>query len=991
MDAHGTDHDDPVPVGAERFVGRAAELASLREAMLLALRGQGRMAVLSGEPGIGKTHIAQQLADEAAAAGLRVLWGRCPEEPGAPPYWPWRQAMRRCIADWNRCTLRTVAGHGAGDLAVFEPEIAARLELPAVAAPAHDSAEAAAAARFRLFDAVGGFWQRAAATAPLLLILDDLHGADVPSLKLLEHLAAELRSLPLMIVGTCRAAEVDRSHPLADALTQAARHAPLLRLKLGRFSADETAQFVAGVDQRWTPQLAALLHQRSDGHPLFLAEMTRHLQEAQRGSTPTEAEVQALLHLPPGVREFIASRLSRLSPTCVQVLTRAAVIGRRFGIELLAMLLDDGAAQAHGALQEACRAGLIEALAEPGAYQFSHTLGRDALYEELPAAERARLHLRIAETLEERHAHDPALLTTLAYHYHEARSAGAAAKAAEYARRAGEQAMATRAYEDAAVHYQRALQSHGPARDAVACELLLSLGAAQVRAGEAEAGRNAFVEAASLARALCLPQAMARAALGYVDISWLEAQLSAVAASLAKEALLMNSPLDSAQRALLLAALTRSLLLMGHSDAAVAMHDNATACARRVGDAHALFVALSSIAPAQWEPALLPRRLAAVREAMQLAPRCGDWLTTVGLGWHVGTLVEAGDIAAADQAVALFVGELPLRWHPHLGGDCRAMVALHRGRFDEAERLIREQMQRARRYGYPQAFDAASVQMFGLKREQGRLAELAPALDLFRRHAPPGGTWLPGYALLCCELGRRDDARTAFEQIAADGLQPDHKADYMHRNLAYLCMVCTSLGDAARAERLYALLAPFAGRNYVFGGNVECFGATDRLLGMLAATMQRWDLAAPHFESALALDAAGAALPWLVHTQHEYAAMLLVRRHDGDAPRAARLLDAALQGSRGLGMRALERRVLDLQGAASPSSPSGSAGGLSPRELQVLRLVAEGKTNQEIADTLFRSANTVANHVRSILAKVGCANRTEAAAFAARHGLLDRP
>ena len=119
--------------------------------------------------------------------------------------------------------------------------------------------------------------------------------------------------------------------------------------------------------------------------------------------------------------------------------------------------------------------------------------------------------------------------------------------------------------------------------------------------------------------------------------------------------------------------------------------------------------------------------------------------------------------------------------------------------------------------------------------------------------------------------------------------------------------------------------------------------------------------------------------------------MLLVRRHDGDAPRAARLLDAALQGSRGLGMRALERRVLDLQGAASPSSPSGSAGGLSPRELQVLRLVAEGKTNQGIADTLFRSANTVANHVRSILAKVGCANRTEAAAFAARHGLLDRP
>lgn len=727
--------------------------------------------------------------------------------------------------------------------------------------------------------------------------------------------------------------------------------------------------------------------------------MTRHLQQAQRGGVPTEAEVQALLRLPPGVRELIASRLSRLSPACMQVLTRAAVIGRRFGIELLTMLLDHGAATTvPGALQEACRASLVEALTEPDGYQFSHALGRDALYEELPAAERAAVHLRIAAALEEQHAHDPAAaLTSLAYHYHEARSAGAAAKAAEYARRAGEQAMATRAYEEAVLHYQRALQAHrsdnAPARDAAACELWLALGAAHIRAGEPEVARDAFVEAANLARALHLPQALAQAALGYAGLIWVKANFSAVAASLAKEALLMNSPLDSAQRALLLAALTRSLLLMGRTDAAVAIHDNATACARRVGDTHALYVALNSIVPAQWEPDLLPKRLAAVREAMQLAPRCGDQqiLLVTGIGWQVGTLIEAGDTAAADHAVALFMDQLPLRWRPHLGGDCGAMVALYRGRFDEAERQIREQIQQARRYGYPEAFDAASVQMFGLKREQGRLAELAPALDLFRRHAPPGGTWLPGYALLCCELGRLDDARAAFEQIAADGLQPDHKADYMHRNLAYLCMVCASLGDAARAERLYALLAPFAGRNYVFGGNVECFGATDRLLGMLAATMQRWGLAEAHFERALQLDAASQAPPWLAHTRHQYAAMLLARRDSGDGPRAAGLLDAALQASRELGMRALEQRVLALQGGAAACDPAAAASGLSARELQVLRLVAAGKTNQEIADTLFRSANTVANHVHNILAKIACANRTEAAAFAARHGLLDRP
>lgn len=281
--------------------------------------------------------------------------------------------------------------------------------------------------------------------------------------------------------------------------------------------------------------------------------------------------------------------------------------------------------------------------------------------------------------------------------------------------------------------------------------------------------------------------------------------------------------------------------------------------------------------------------------------------------------------------------------------------------------------------------------MFTLQREQGRLAEVASAFDLFRRNMPAGGAWLPGYAVLCCELGRHDDALGAFEQMARDSFAERTRLSFLHRNLAYLAETCAWLGDGPRAEPLYALIAPHAGRNFVFGGNVVCHGAADRLLGMLAATMERWDVAEQHFERALAVDAASHGLPWLAHSRHQYAAMLLERKRRGDAQRAAPLLDAALKTSCELGMRALEQRVLALQPRSGANERTTYPAGLSAREVQVLQMVAEGKTNQEIANALFRSANTVANHVRNILAKIDAANRTEAAAFAVRHGLVKRP
>jgi DNA-binding NarL/FixJ family response regulator len=208
--------------------------------------------------------------------------------------------------------------------------------------------------------------------------------------------------------------------------------------------------------------------------------------------------------------------------------------------------------------------------------------------------------------------------------------------------------------------------------------------------------------------------------------------------------------------------------------------------------------------------------------------------------------------------------------------------------------------------------------------------------------------------------------------------------------MTYLTDVCTFLGDMARATTLYQLLLPYADRAVVIGNAVACYGAMSRYLGALATTMGRWDAAAQHFEDALTMNTRMGARPWLAHTQYAYATMLLARSHSGDDDKATALLDAALSTARALGMGALEQRLAARMGqmAAAPPAVLPSVDVLSQREVEVLRLLTTGKSNRDIADALCTSLNTVATHVRNILTKIGSANRTEAAAYALRSGLL---
>jgi DNA-binding CsgD family transcriptional regulator len=995
----------PAPAlrGGEVFVGREHELALLGAALEQTLGGRGQIVALAGEPGIGKTRTAEVIAHYAESRDMRVLWGRCYEEPGAPPFWPWVQLIRACTAGYDDSRLQAMLGPGAGDLAEIVPELAHRLpDRPLPPRPAD-----ATQARFRLFDAVAGFWKRAAAEAPQLLILDNLHWADTPSLRLLEFLAPEVGDSRLLVLVTYRDIELSRRHPLSDTLGALARAPRFQRLRLTGLNLGEASRFMAAASGRLVPpELLASVHSQTEGNPLFLAEVTRFLvQEGVLDAKPSATlaiagRATGLRRIPEGVKEVIGARLNRLSQPCNAVLANAAAIGRTFGAPVLGSLLDSATEdQLTAALEEALGAGVIEEAAEPGSYQFSHALIRETLYDEIPPVRRARLHLRIGAALEAIHGHDPmSNLAALAHHYCAALPGGDPRKAAEYAQRAAERADQLFAYEEAARYCRLALQAleltRSPDDPTQRCRLLIALGEAQIKAGENLQAAEVLREAAASAKALGVSVDFARAAVAYEEATWRPGIPGDAAARLLRDALAGLPDEDGTLQARVLSSLTRALVFSGALEEAAKVHERALAMARRVGDPGTIAAALRSVVTARWLPERYAARMATTSEAERLAHQIGDRERVLeAASWRLFDLMELGDMkarAAEFAAYTKLADEVRQPFYQYIGVSSRAMIALFEGRFAESERFALAARELGQRMPGLDAEGILGMQMFTLRREQGRLKELAPVVDHFVRTTGGAAAWRPGLALVYSELGLADQARAEFEALAADNFASMPEDGRWVTSMAYLAEVCVFLGDADRAARLYAALEPFDGRNLIAPPNVACFGAAARHLGMLATAMKRWADAERHFEAALEMNRRQGGRPWLAHTQYAYAAMLRARAGPGDRERGLKLLDDAGALARELGMKGLVERAAALREAleSEPARVRYPAG-LSQREVEVLRLVAAGRGNREIAERLFVSHNTVANHVRSILTKTNTANRTEAAAFAVQHKLLN--
>jgi tetratricopeptide (TPR) repeat protein len=434
------------------FVGRDRELADLRAGLDDVGAGHGRLFLLSGEPGIGKTRLAEEISNDASGRGMRVVWGRCWEGGGAPAYWPFIQILRACVEGLDGEHLKAILGSGASEIARLIPEIKLSLSSIEEAKAATDSESA----RFRLFDAVATLLKNLASSGPLLMVVDDLHDADRPALQMLRFVARETKDASILMLGTYRDAEVRQSPELGKLIGDLIREGRTVSI-LG-LSRDEVGEFIElSSAKKADDKLVADLYHATDGNPLFVDGVVRLL--AAEGKLERTGFDGRAFKIPDGVRESIRRRLAALSDDANSLLSIASVIGNEYEMRLLARVSGRSPEQIVEQTDEAVRIGVLKTGAPGSArQQFAHALIRDVLYDDLAANRRIDLHGDIGAAIEEIYNGDlTPHLTQLAHHYVEAILTGAADKAIDYTIRAGDAANAVFAYNEAISLWETAL------------------------------------------------------------------------------------------------------------------------------------------------------------------------------------------------------------------------------------------------------------------------------------------------------------------------------------------------------------------------------------------------------------------------------------------------------------------------------------------------------------------------------------------------------
>jgi len=905
---------DPTPAAAPRpsaparggaFVGRERELGDLAGALDDALGGSGRLALVAGEPGIGKSRLAEELGNHARQRGARVCVGRCWEAGGAPAYWPWVQALRAYIRESEPDAVRSQLGHQGAELATILPELRDLIpDLPASAPPDSEGG------RFRLLESAAAFLRNVG--EPLVVGLDDLHAADAPSLLLLRFVAGQLDGAPVLVVGCYRDTEVGPE--LAETLADVEREPGMLSIRLRGLSGSDTSRLLAlTMGDAPADDLAAEIHAETQGNPLFAKEIGRLLAAEGQPSRPGR------LPIPRGVVEAISRRLQRQTDPCREVLALASVVGREFDPDVIARVSGLDEHDLFAALDEAAAAGLVGAVPEAsGRLRFSHILVRDALYEDLPAPRRVRLHGAVAEALETLYAANPEPhLTELAQHFREA-GPSMADKALDYAQRAGDRAAAQYGYEEAAQHYAGAIALLEAARagdpDRM-CELLLALGEVQSRAGNGADARAALRRAATLAEQTDRPDRLARAALLYGGrLGWERASIDPHYVPLLERALAAVGTDDSSDRVRLLARLAAARRDDPLRDRRLAAGEEAVAMARRIGDPATLAVALEGSWIAMEGPDELAEGagIAASQQMIALGEQIGDKERVfAGHDHRLHFFWMLCDRSAVDvelDTVAALAEELRQpahRWHVGTG---RTMLALMEGRFEEAEQLIEETHRIGRRSESWNAVVSQRIGLFVLRREQGRLAELA---DMMRRSVhefPALLRFRCAVAQVELELGNEQEARAVVDGVLAHDLAREYRDAEWAFSLALLAGPTASVAEPPAVAWLYELMVAYE-QMYAMAPVEGVFGAVARALGVLAGSLQRYDGAERHLEVAIDIERRMGARPWLAHAQHDLAAMVIAR---GDPDRARPHLDEALQTYRELGMETWAARASEL-------------------------------------------------------------------------------
>ena len=986
-----------LPRGSEpAFVGRQREMSDLGAALDGALSGNGQMLMLVGEPGIGKTRTAREFAASAEQRGFRVLWGRCYEKEGAPPYWPWVQAIRSYVRNCDADQIRIEMAAGAGDIAEIVPDVWSKLT-DLERSPPLDSPERA---RFRLFDSITTFLKNACGRQGLVLVLENLHWADYQSLLLLEFIAQELGDSRLLVVGTYRDTDLVRAHLLTHTLGELAREPSFHRIELAGLSEEEVGRYINEISGIVAPRnLIEAVHAQTEGNPLFMTQVVHLLvQEGELNSSQAAKDQPWGIRIPEGVHEAIGRRLSRLSDACNQVLSVASVIGREFELRLLETLNDAWAVDdLLDVLDEALAARVIEEIpTEVGRYQFTHVLIQNTLLRESSAMRRAQLHMRIAANLEVLYGNEcEAHAAELAYHYTESVSAAANDKLITYSLLAGEQALVAYAHDEALVYFQRALAARGVptngserAMDSETASLLFGLGRAQGATGQlheawANIGRafDYYIESDHVENAVAVAEYPVLFTSGVSNATrFVEAALTLVAP-------------DSHEAGRLLSryGLLRNLET-GDFEMAQEPFSRALTIARREGDEVLEMRTLANAADANWHQLRGQDVLENCQRVIELARRANDPYTEMWPRFMAGhELIGQGDLVMANEhATAMLAQAERLRDTGYLTLACMVNeeVSRHKGDWlstrEFNDRGLALDPRQPWLLGYRAVLD---YQLGEFTQGQVYLDRLIEAMSL----DPPG----PGSGYVCTAVMipviariTGDDHYLKIADAAAETVLSSPSATrivttWIRHALGQLAVLRQ---DPKSAEEIYSGLIPLQhGRLYTAVDIVF-----DRLLGLLAVTIGDLDRGSAHFGDALIFCRKAGYKPELAWSCCDYADCLLQRDKFGDRQQAISLLDESFYISKELGMRPLMERVVERQLLVGSRQDTGPdyPDGLSHREIEVLRLVAAGKTNQEIAEELVITMSTVANHVANILSKTGSANRAGAATYASRQGLV---
>jgi tetratricopeptide (TPR) repeat protein len=923
--------DDTAPRGGARgrgvaasepdratLIGRRAELRTLVNALDTALGGEAALVVLSGEAGIGKTRLTEELIVLARRAGVNVLVARCDGDEGRSAYGPWMHLARAALPTFDLERLRHEDGGDASDVV----RLIAGLPTAEPAWPEPLAGEGSG--RLRLFHAFTSFFVGLARHRPLVLVLEDVHAADPDSLLLLRFLVREIGSVPLLVLCTVRDTELSPPCPSGEALVELTRHPRCGRIALPGLGTIETADLVELLTgERAEPAVVDVLHARCAGNPFFLREIVISL--AATGNLAAACVSQAL---PPTVRCAIAQRVRKYPAASQRLLALAAVVGREFSASVLACVSGCPIAAVVDALAGPVEQGILVAVSgSVDRYTFAHALVWQTLYDSLAPTERATTHRQVGETLEVLHGERAmAYASELALHFFEALPHGEVSRALVYAREAGKQASALHAHEEAAAYFEKALRCTEFMNEqaASAAALLVDLGHARRRAGDVGAARRAFQRGAVVAREAGAPRLMAEAALG-MAASWLRPQIgSPDLRRLLERALAALPEVESSLRARVMAALAPQLQLLGDKSEALAQSAAALGLARRLDEPTTLARALHGRYWSLVEAEHLEERLEIGSELVRLGTRTGEpeW-ELMGYALRVADALEARDIAAVDDAIynhARLAEELRqphYLWWTKMFRGTRAMV---NGRLASAARLADETFALGVRAEAPNAGIVLVIQRLIIALLRGTLTECRSELEAAAEAHPLLPQCRCALALVYCQQGLLVDARREFERLAADDFRAVGRGWQWICGAVLLAEVCAFFGDVERAAALHTILLPYARRGVVFGAAAGYFASTSYYLGLLAHTTGCFDEAVGHFDDDLDFHRRMGAAPFVAHTEYTYAAVLLARKADGDIAAACRRLTHTLEIGKAIDMPGLVERAEALRRRAEETA-----------------------------------------------------------------------